>query len=164
MIFCFDSSSHPTVFAFERGAGGAGTISRFLVQPTLTPKSWECHNSLVRVFLSNTTMVSSIVNFFLFNPPQEKRRYSFLNAVIRLKTARGNEIAATYIERKNANVTILFSHGNAEDLNTVYYFLRQLSILLDVNVIGYDYSGYGESTGKCTRFDYRLQVRGSSRQ
>jgi pimeloyl-ACP methyl ester carboxylesterase len=92
-------------------------------------------------------MVSSIVNFFLFRPPEPKIPYAIPNEIIRLQTARGNEIAATYIDRKST-ITILFSHGNAEDLNSCFPFLHQLSILLDVNVVGYDFSGYGESTGK----------------
>jgi hypothetical protein len=92
-------------------------------------------------------MASSLVNFFLFNPPQHKG-YSVRNDVrmILLKTSRNENIAAMYIDRK-ATVTILFSHGNAEDLNSCYNFMHQLSTLLDVNVMGYDFSGYGGSTG-----------------
>jgi hypothetical protein len=44
-------------------------------------------------------------------------------------------------------VTIIFSHGNADDLNVCFKFMHQLSSLLDVNIMGYDFSGYGESTG-----------------
>jgi hypothetical protein len=92
-------------------------------------------------------MVPSLVNFFLFNPPQHEG-YSIRNDIdiIRLKTSKGNDIAATYVDRK-ASVTILFSHGNAEDLNSCCNFMHQLSTLLDVNVMGYDFSGYGGSTG-----------------
>jgi hypothetical protein len=94
-------------------------------------------------------MVPSLVNFFLFNPPQHEG-YSIRNDVdiIRLKTSRGNKIAAMYVDRK-ATVTILFSHGNAEDLNSCGDFMHQLSSLLNVNVMGYDFSGYGGSTGMC---------------
>jgi hypothetical protein len=92
-------------------------------------------------------MASSLVNFFLFNPPQHKRYYIRNDVdIIRLKTSRGNKIAALYVDRK-ATVTILFSHGNAEDLNSCCDFMHQLSSLLDVNVMGYDFSGYGGSTG-----------------
>jgi hypothetical protein len=45
-------------------------------------------------------------------------------------------------------VTILFSHGNAEDLNSAYYWMRKLSRDLDVNVMGYDYTGYGDNRSK----------------
>lgn len=45
-------------------------------------------------------------------------------------------------------MTILFSHGNAEDLNTAYSWMKKLSKNLSVNVIGYDYTGYGYSNSK----------------
>jgi pimeloyl-ACP methyl ester carboxylesterase len=89
---------------------------------------------------------SSIVNMFLFKPPVS-HPYQFANEVIRLQTSTGNKICATYIERPGAAINIVFSHGNAEDLNTAYRFMQQLSVLLDANVVGYDYSGYGSSTG-----------------
>lgn len=52
------------------------------------------------------------------------------------------------IRARSANVTFLYSHGNAEDLNSSYSWMRRLSRELNVNVIGYDYTGYGLSTGK----------------
>ena len=42
-----------------------------------------------------------------------------------------------------SSYTILFSHGNAEDLGLIYPFLSQLSAALSVNVVSYDYPGYG---------------------
>ena len=43
-------------------------------------------------------------------------------------------------------MTILFSHGNAEDLGMIYDWFLQLSIELNVNIFSYDYAGYGQST------------------
>lgn len=43
--------------------------------------------------------------------------------------------------------TLLFSHGNAVDLGQMLPFYRELSKELRVNVMGYDYSGYGCSSG-----------------
>lgn len=43
--------------------------------------------------------------------------------------------------------TILFSHGNSSTLGHLYPFLFDLITTLKCNVISYDYSGYGESTG-----------------
>jgi len=98
--------------------------------------------------LLSVAMASSIVNYFLFKPP-ESAPYSFPTDTIRLKTSRGNEIAATFIDRPGATITLLLSHGNSEDLNGCYNFMLRLSVLLEVNVLGYDYSGYGQSTGMC---------------
>jgi pimeloyl-ACP methyl ester carboxylesterase len=47
-----------------------------------------------------------------------------------------------------ATSTLLYSHGNAADLGQMYELFIELSIHLKVNLMGYDYSGYGQSTGK----------------
>jgi fermentation-respiration switch protein FrsA (DUF1100 family) len=48
-----------------------------------------------------------------------------------------------------ALVTVLYSHGNAEDLIDVQDKLRMLSQELEVNVLGYDYQSYGLTQGEC---------------
>ncbi|KAG1675417.1 hypothetical protein FOA52_012336 [Chlamydomonas sp. UWO 241] len=48
----------------------------------------------------------------------------------------------------NANVTILYSHGNAVDIGPMMPVYMGLSKLLKVNVMGYDYTGYGASAGE----------------
>jgi fermentation-respiration switch protein FrsA (DUF1100 family) len=48
-----------------------------------------------------------------------------------------------------APVSLLYSHGNAEDLIDVMQKLELLSEELNVNVLGYDYSGYGLTQGDC---------------
>ena len=78
-----------------------------------------------------------------FKPPKPPREYDFPTDVIKLQTALGQEIAATFVRRRGANVTILFSHGNAEDLNSSYWYLERLAKSCDVNVMCYDYTGYG---------------------
>ncbi|KAJ6371161.1 hypothetical protein OIU77_001629, partial [Salix suchowensis] len=45
---------------------------------------------------------------------------------------------------------MLYSHGNAADLGQMYDLFCELSLHLRVNLMGYDYSGYGKSTGKPT--------------
>lgn len=44
-------------------------------------------------------------------------------------------------------MTIIYSHGSNENLSNVYPKLISLSSLLKCDIIGYDYSGYGKSTG-----------------
>jgi hypothetical protein len=93
-------------------------------------------------------MAASLVNLLLFKPPPSEG-YTIPSRIFNLETSRGNTISATYIRRKGANVTILFSHGNAEDLNSAYYWMRKFSRDVDVNVMGYDYTGYGDNHSKC---------------
>ncbi|XP_027153419.1 alpha/beta hydrolase domain-containing protein 17B-like isoform X1 [Coffea eugenioides] len=68
--------------------------------------------------------------------------------ILRLPTRRGNEIVALYIRYPMASTTLLYSHGNAADVGQMYELFIELSIHLRVNLMGYDYSGYGQSTGK----------------
>ena len=66
------------------------------------------------------------------------------------KTKRGNKIACLHIRnpKKDVKYTILFSHGNAADLGMLTGFYCRLVHHLNVNIFSYDYSGYGQSTGK----------------
>ena len=45
-------------------------------------------------------------------------------------------------------MTLLISHGNALDAGLLVPFARELAVMLNVNVLCYDYTGYGCSTGK----------------
>ncbi|WVZ92394.1 hypothetical protein U9M48_038464 [Paspalum notatum var. saurae] len=66
----------------------------------------------------------------------------------RVRTRRGSEIVAMYVRHPGASLTVLFSHGNAADLGKMYGIFVELSARLHVNLMGYDYSGYGQSSGK----------------
>ncbi|KAH9546728.1 hypothetical protein CY35_12G116000 [Sphagnum magellanicum] len=68
--------------------------------------------------------------------------------VVKLATKRGTEIVALYVKHPTANLTLLYSHGNAADLGQMHELFVELSVHLRINVLGYDYSGYGASTGK----------------
>ena len=59
----------------------------------------------------------------------------------------GNRVPAFFIKRKNATMTFLFSHGNAEDLGMLYKRMKTLARSAGVNVLAYDYTGYGLSSG-----------------
>ncbi|KAL6629031.1 hypothetical protein ACP70R_028796 [Stipagrostis hirtigluma subsp. patula] len=66
----------------------------------------------------------------------------------RLRTKRGTEVVAMYVRQTGARLTLLYSHGNAADLGQMYELFVELSAHLNVNLMGYDYSGYGQSSGK----------------
>ncbi|KAK9106226.1 hypothetical protein Scep_023070 [Stephania cephalantha] len=67
---------------------------------------------------------------------------------LKLRTRRGNDVVAVYLKNPRATSTILYSHGNAADLGQMFELFLELSSRLRVNLMGYDYSGYGQSTGK----------------
>ncbi|KAE9596913.1 hypothetical protein Lal_00007846 [Lupinus albus] len=68
--------------------------------------------------------------------------------VLLVDTKHGNKIVAFYLKNPYARLTLLYSHGNAADLGQLYDLFLQLKVNLRVNLMGYDYSGYGASTGK----------------
>lgn len=65
---------------------------------------------------------------------------------LKLTTPNGEKIAARFYANPNAEYTILFSHGNAEDVFGSSLFFEELS-RAGFNVLAYDYRGYGTSDG-----------------
>jgi fermentation-respiration switch protein FrsA (DUF1100 family) len=72
--------------------------------------------------------------------------YSDGPSILKLKTADGETISARYLPNPDAAYTILFSHGNSEDLGFVAPFLEDLH-RMGFAVMAYDYHGYGTSSG-----------------
>lgn len=83
----------------------------------------------------------------VFQPPVSS--YNKDPNLIWLHTDMGEVIPAFYIEAEDAGpetFTLLFSHGNAEDLGLIIKYFREVSQELNVNVFAYEYTGYGMST------------------
>ncbi|KAG0482081.1 hypothetical protein HPP92_010165 [Vanilla planifolia] len=70
-----------------------------------------------------------------------------------VETKAGNKIVATFWRHPYARFTILYSHGNAADLGQMLDLFIELRAHLRVNIMCYDYSGYGASTGKPSEFN-----------
>ncbi|CAK8564341.1 unnamed protein product [Lathyrus sativus] len=70
-----------------------------------------------------------------------------------LDTKVGNKIVATFWKHPFARFTLLYSHGNAADLGQMVDLFVELRAHLRVNIMSYDYSGYGRSTGKPSEFN-----------
>jgi hypothetical protein len=79
------------------------------------------------------------ISSLLFQPPPPT--YLHPSRHFWLNTSEGSRIPAFFIEKPNAKVTILFSHGNAEDLGMIYDWFNDLARVLRVNIMGYDYTG-----------------------
>ncbi|KAJ8767874.1 hypothetical protein K2173_020814 [Erythroxylum novogranatense] len=70
-----------------------------------------------------------------------------------LETKAGNKIVATFWKHPFARFTLLYSHGNAADLGQMHELFIELRAHLRVNIMSYDYSGYGASSGKPSEFN-----------
>jgi len=88
--------------------------------------------------------MGALISALVFQPPS--LTYARAKKIIWLKSKDGVDIPAIHIDKK-AVITILFSHGNAEDLGMVYEWLVALSYELRVNIFAYDYTGYGKAHG-----------------
>lgn len=86
------------------------------------------------------------ISTLLFQPPPASRLKA--SKLIWIITKRGERIPATYISTPGAKRTILYSHANAEDLGNIYPWCKFLVRSLGVNLLAYDYSGYGLSSGE----------------
>lgn len=64
-----------------------------------------------------------------------------------LTATSGEQISAVHIRNRGAKRTILYSHGNAEDLGLCLHTLDRLSVSCNADVFAYDYLGYGISEG-----------------
>jgi fermentation-respiration switch protein FrsA (DUF1100 family) len=69
--------------------------------------------------------------------------------VLKLRSGNGKLVSAVYLPHPSAKLTLLVSHGNAEDLGDIRPWLEDFR-RAGLNVFAYDYQGYGTSQGKPT--------------
>lgn len=92
-----------------------------------------------------TSKMGTAITKIVFQPPDPT--YSKDPNLIWLNTSEHEVIPAFFIDR-DAKFTLLFSHGNAEDLGMIIQYFREVSHILEVNIFAYEYTGYGMSTGE----------------
>jgi len=83
----------------------------------------------------------------IFLPPPAT--YRDAGQVVWVPMPNGSRIAARYLPHPQASHTILYSHGNAEDLGQQQPVFDRLQ-RLGFAVFAYDYPGYGLSQGRAT--------------
>ncbi|XP_076940532.1 uncharacterized protein LOC143609766 [Bidens hawaiensis] len=122
-------------------------------------------------------VTSSVAAKFAFFPPSppsyrltESGRLTMTDVpergnvdVLKVKTKRGTEIVAVYVKNPAASLTVLYSHGNAADIGQMYELFCELSLHLRVNLLGYDYTGYGRSSGKPTEHNTYADIEAAYR-
>jgi len=80
----------------------------------------------------------------IFQPPPSS--YRDTDGIIKLRTHDGLRVSARYLPNPSASFTILYSHGNSEDLGDIEPTLATLHDL-GFAVLAYDYEGFGTSQG-----------------
>jgi abhydrolase domain-containing protein 17 len=103
--------------------------------------------TLVIFYIALVALFYVISNSMLFHPPHSIATLNDPSAnTIILNSASGSKLAGLYLPRKDTKYTMLFSHGNAEDLYSTRPLLDAFHTL-GYSVFSYDYEGYGASEG-----------------
>ena len=94
--------------------------------------------------------MGGLISSILFQPPPPSYNATHPH-YIRLQTSGSAEdlpnveVAAMYYAVERASITVLYSHVNAEDVGLAWPWLVRFAEKLQVNVLAYDYQGYGLS-------------------
>jgi fermentation-respiration switch protein FrsA (DUF1100 family) len=100
--------------------------------------------SLGILYAAVCLVVHLLSDRMIFLPPPATYRDS--DAIRKLHTADGAELSAVHLPNPAADYTVLYSHGNAEDLGVILPMLERLHAS-GFAVFAYDYRGYGTSRG-----------------
>jgi fermentation-respiration switch protein FrsA (DUF1100 family) len=114
----------------------------------------------VLTILASVYLVLVLIGLFLSDSMMFQPRPSSYRdgpEILKLPSSDGSVVSARLLENRNACFTVLFSHGNAEDLGDLSGYLEEFR-QHGFSVIAYDYSGYGTSSGKPTEQSARLSA------
>jgi fermentation-respiration switch protein FrsA (DUF1100 family) len=99
---------------------------------------------LVGFYVVLVFVASFLSDRMIFQP--QNSSYKDTPDFLKLTSADGTRITAVYLPNPAATYTLLFSHGNAEDIGDNLQFFLQLRAA-GFAVFAYDYHGYGTSGG-----------------
>src|SRR5215469_13329738 len=100
---------------------------------------------VIGLYLTVLIMAVFVSDRIIFQPQQTG--YRDHPGILRLTSSDGAKISATYLPNREAEFTVLFSHGNAEDIGDVQPLLERIRGA-GFAVFAYDYQGYGTSEGR----------------
>ena len=101
--------------------------------------------TVVLVYLAFAAFAWLMSDRMIFLPPSPSYTAARLPIVL-IPGDDGASIATLYLPRPDAPVTLLYSHGNAEDLGQLAPLLEEYR-RAGFAVLAFDYRGYGASTG-----------------
>ncbi|MBO5255074.1 MAG: alpha/beta hydrolase [Opitutales bacterium] len=85
--------------------------------------------------------------------PTPKSTYAYIENINMLSLKDGRKIASLFWQNKESEICVIYSHGNGEDLGKIYQLMQDYHDRLGVNVVAYDYCGYGVSDGRMSQAD-----------
>lgn len=106
---------------------------------------------LILSFAFIYTLIMLFVYFFanrmIFLP--QGSSYEDGDEILKVETQEGIYISALHLQGSDAEFTILYSHGNAEDIGDLRELFEEFNNK-GYSVFAYDYRGYGTSEGKAS--------------
>ena len=102
---------------------------------------------IVLAYLSLAAYAAFLSDRSIFLPQPASYRDS--DEILKIPVRDGIRISARYLPNPKADLTVLYSHGNAEDLGRAAGKLERLQ-QLGFAVFAYEYQGYGTSDGKAS--------------
>ena len=108
----------------------------------------RCLRAIALLYGALALFACSMADRLIFMPPRPGYTQK-ASALVTLKTTRDEPIAAFHYPARDGMPTVLYSHGNAEDIGQsipLYQAWRELGW----GVLAYDYPGYGQSPGRPT--------------
>lgn len=118
-------------------------------------KRWLIGKWSFRRLVRSLLIIYAVVCLYVFLTADAKiflpqsASYQDNSEIIKITTPDKIQLSAVYRQNPAAIYTILYAHGNAEDLGDIEPVLQKLQSL-GFSVFAYDYRGYGTSQGKPT--------------
>ena len=118
------------------------SLAKNILFGKLTPKKLALSLLLTYIFFAIYIFFRADSMIFLPQPAS----YKDTKEILKLPVSDNEKISATYLPNYRSAFTILYIHGNAEDLGDIRPTLDRLHSW-GFNVFAYDYRGYGTSDG-----------------
>lgn len=99
---------------------------------------------IVLVYLGMFLLAHFFADTMIFQPRPSS--YQNTKQIISVEYGNDTKISAVYLPNPDARYTILYSHGNAEDIGHLLPMLEDIKGM-GFSVFAYDYQGYGTSPG-----------------
>jgi fermentation-respiration switch protein FrsA (DUF1100 family) len=103
--------------------------------------------SLVFIYLFFAIYIFFRADSMIFLP--QPSSYQDSQEIVKLTSADNTRLSAIHLLNPTAKYTIIYAHGNAEDIGDIRFILEDLRDL-GFSVFAYDYRGYGTSEGTPT--------------
>lgn len=101
--------------------------------------------SLISIYLIFVVIAVFFADRLIFMPPPPSYGRDLPSLKI-IPSSKDETTATIFLKASRGNPTLLFSHGNAEDLGTWLPIFEEWH-QMGLGVIAYDYPGYGQSSG-----------------